>query len=216
MATMKLYENPGWGSAIVEAQMAVYGLPVELVRAGDVYEDREAREALGRVNPLMQVPVLILPNGAVMTESAAITLYLAERTGSEVLVPPPLSEERAAFLRWLIFIVANIYPCFTFADVPTRFVPEAEGAAYKARVTEHATRLWKIVAAEVERRGGPWFLGGRFSALDIYLAVMVHWRPGHASFERETPVLAQIAAAASARPDVAPVMARNFPEDAAG
>ena len=24
MATMQLYENPGWGSAIVEAQMAVY------------------------------------------------------------------------------------------------------------------------------------------------------------------------------------------------
>ncbi len=108
-----------------------------------------------------------------------------------------------------MFIVANIYPCFTFADVPSRFVPEAEGDAYGAQVTEHATRLWKIVADEAERRGGPWFRGERFSALDIYLAVMVHWRPGHASFERETPVLARIAAAA-ARPDLVAVMARNF------
>jgi GST-like protein len=211
MSAMQLYENPGWGSAIVEAQLAVYGLPVVLVRAGDVFEDAAAPEALRAVNPLMQVPVLVLPSGEVMTESAAITLYLAEVTGSEVLVPPAGSAERAGFLRWLVFLVANIYPCFTFADEPTRFVAAAEGDAYKARVTDHATRLWQVVAAEAERRGGPWFLGARFSAIDIYLAVMQHWRPGHASFAKETPVLARIAGAAKARPDLAAVMARNFP-----
>jgi hypothetical protein len=30
--------------------------------------------------------------------------------------------ERAKFLRWLVFIVANIYPTFTYADDPSRFV----------------------------------------------------------------------------------------------
>jgi GST-like protein len=209
---MKLYENPGWGSAIVEAQLEIYGLPVELVAVGDIYEDVAAREALGRVNPLVQVPVLVLEDGQVMTESAAITLYLAEVVGSDVLVPGAGAPDRAAFLRWLVFIVANIYPCFTFADVPTRFVPEAEGAAFKERVTDHATRLWKVVAAEAERRGGPWLLGERFTALDIYLAVMVHWRPRRAAFERETPVLAAIAARTAARPDLQAVMTRNFPQ----
>ena len=208
---MQLYENPGWGSAIVEGQLAVLGLPCALVRVGDVYEDAAAREALRAVNPLVQVPVLVLPTGEVLTETAAITLYLAELAGSEALVPGVGSADRAAFLRWLIFIVANIYPCFTLADVPSRFVPDAEAEAYKGRVSDHATRLWQVIAAEVERRGGPWFLGARFSALDIYLAVMVHWRSGHASFERETPVLARIAAATAARPDLAAVMARNFP-----
>jgi GST-like protein len=208
---MQLYENPGWGSAIVEAQAAVLGLPLVLVRAGDVFEDAAAMAALRVVNPLGQVPVLVLDDGQVMTESAAITLYLSELAGSDVLVPLPGDADRPAFLRLLVFIVANIYPCFTFADVPTRFVSDAEGDAFKARVTDHATRLWKLVADEAARRGGPWFLGARFSALDIYLAVMSHWRPGHASFERETPVLARIAAAATARPELAAVMARNFP-----
>ena len=52
------YQNPGWGSAIVAAQMAVPGLPVELVEVGDIYND-----------------------------PAAITLYLAGMTGSDLLVP---------------------------------------------------------------------------------------------------------------------------------
>ena len=144
---MQLYENPGWGSAIVEGQLAVLGLPCALVRVGDVYEDAAAREALRAVNPLVQVPVLILRTGEVLTETAAITLYLAELTGSEVLVPGVGSADRAAFLRWLIFIVANIYPCFTFADVPSRFVPDAEAEAYKGRVSDHATRLRQVIAA---------------------------------------------------------------------
>lgn len=32
----RLYQNPGWGSAIIEAQLAVYGLPYDLVSAGGV------------------------------------------------------------------------------------------------------------------------------------------------------------------------------------
>ncbi|MEO8242512.1 MAG: glutathione S-transferase family protein [bacterium] len=208
---MQLYENPGWGSAIVEAQLAILGLKCEMIAAGDIYADVTAREALAQSNPIIQIPTLILDDGQVMTESAAITLYLADLTGSTVLVPEAGSPERAAFLRWLVFIVANIYPCFTFADVPTRFVAEAEAQAYKDRVTDHATRLWKVVAAEAERNDGTWVLGNRFTALDVYLAVMVNWRPGRATLANETPVLAAIAARAAARPDMAAVIARNFP-----
>ena len=209
---MKLYERPGWGSAIVEAQLAILNLPCTLVPAGEIYDDAAALAALKTINPLGQIPTLILDDGTVLTESAAITLYLSELTGSDILVPGPGSTDRPAFLRWLVFIVANIYPCFTFADVPTRFVPQAEAEAFKNRVTDHATALWKVVAAEAASRGGPWFLGQRFSAIDVYIAVMVHWRPRRAAFERETPLLAEIAARATARPDMAAVMARNFPQ----
>ena len=210
---MKLYENPGWGSAIIEAQLAILNLPCTLIPAGDVFDDAAALAALKTVNPLGQIPTMILPDGTVMTESAAITLYLAELTGTDILVPPQGSPDRPAFLRWLIFIVANIYPCFTFADVPTRFVPQAQAEAYKARVTDHATALWKLVQSEAARLGGPWFLGPRFSAIDIYLAVMIHWRPGHASFHKQTPLLADIAARTTARPDMAATMHRNFQQN---
>ena len=105
---MKLYERPGWGSAIVEAQLAILNLPCTLFPAGEIYDDAAALAALKSINPLGQIPTLILDDGTVLTESAAITLYLSELTGSDILVPGPGSTDRPAFLRWLVFIVANI------------------------------------------------------------------------------------------------------------
>lgn len=206
---MKLWRCAGWGSAIVEAQAAAYGLPLELVEAGDLFENAAARAALARVNPLVQLPTLLLDDGRVMTESAAITLHLADLTGSDLLVPGAAAVERAAFLRWLIFMVANIYPCFTFADDPARFVDDPEAAAdFKARVDEHGKRLWRMVEAAA---GGPWFLGDRFSAVDVYVAVMSHWRPGRDWFAAEAPKLTAIARAVEARADMGAVLAANFP-----
>src|SRR5919205_867696 len=124
MGKMTLYGNPGWGSAIIEAQLEWLGLDYAYEATGNVFESAEAREALARVNPLAQVPAVVLDNGQVLTESAAITLYLADVTRRDDLVPPPDSAERAEFLRWLVFLVANVYPTFTYGDEPARFVPD--------------------------------------------------------------------------------------------
>ena len=77
----KLFGRPGWGSVLVEAQLAWYGLAYETEDVEDLFASAQAREKLAAVNPLAQVPTLILPNGQVMTESAAITLHLADITG---------------------------------------------------------------------------------------------------------------------------------------
>ena len=206
----RLYGNPGWGSVLVEAQLAWYGLDHENVEAGDVFASTAARDELARLNPLAQVPVLILPDGEVMTESAAITLYLADVTGRDDLVPASGEAGRAGFLRWLIFLVSNIYPTFTFADVPARFVPQAEARdGYRAAVDAYAQKLWRIVE---DHAGAPWFLGERFSALDIYVCAMTRWRPQRLWFAANTPKLAAIAIAADDLPTLAPVWRRNFPD----
>ena len=75
--TYKLYGRPRWGSAIVEAQLVWYGLPFEFEEVGDLLHDPAARQALEKVNPLAQIPTLVLPDGRVMSESAAISLVLA-------------------------------------------------------------------------------------------------------------------------------------------
>ncbi|WP_284163967.1 glutathione S-transferase family protein [Frigidibacter sp. SD6-1] len=209
--TYVLHQMPGWGSALVELQLAWYGLPCALIETGDLFDSAEARERLGKLNPRAQIPTLILPSGEVMTESAAITLHLADVTGRDDLVPGPGATERAAFLRWLVFIVANIYPCHTFADDPSRFVADPEAAkAYRVRIDDHHRTLWREVAAVVADRGGPWFLGHRFSALDLYLAVLTNWRPGKDWFATEAPGLLAIGRAAAGRPEVAGAMKRNF------
>ena len=99
----RVFARPGWGSVLVEAQLAWYGLPYEIEDLDDLFKSTDARERLRPVNPLAQVPTLVLPDGQVLTESAAITLHLVDATQSTDLVPALGENVRPAFLRWLIF-----------------------------------------------------------------------------------------------------------------
>ncbi len=206
----KLYARPGWGSVIVEAQLAYYGLDYALEDAGDLFTSETARKALSTINPVTQLPTLILPDGQIMTESAAITLHLADVTGRHELVPAPGEPERAQFLRWLVFIVANIYPTFMLADNPSRFVADKDGHEdFRTNVSAYKETLWRTVDANAQQ---PWFLGSRFSALDIYVCAMTHWFPMRAWFAANTPRLIAIAKAADEVPELRAVWRRNYPD----
>jgi GST-like protein len=205
----QLFGRAGWGSVLVESQLVWYGLPYQFEEMDDLFTSSTAREKLARVNPLSQVPTLVLPDGQVMTESAAITLHLADITGETSLVPPPGDPARAKFLRWMVFMVANLYPTFTFADDPARFVTGAEAqAAFRKSVDAYAIKLWRMVEGEI---AGPWFLGDRFSMMDIFIGVMTRWRPRRDWFAEHSPGLTALAQAVDAEPKLASVWARNFP-----
>jgi GST-like protein len=205
----KLWGRAGWGSTIVEAQLVWYGLPFTFEAVEDLFRTPGAADRLAKVNPLAQVPTLEMPDGSIMSESAAITLLLADITGKDSLVPPPNAKERGKFLRWLVFLVANIYPTFTYADDPARFVSvNAARDPFRAATDAYAQRLWRQVESEA---GSRWFLGERFSALDIYIGIMTRWRPKRGWFETETPHLFAIARRADQVPQLAEVWKRNFP-----
>lgn len=207
--TYKLYGRAGWGSTIVEAQLVWYGLPFTFEPVGDLFREPDARGRLEKVNPLAQVPTLVMPDGSVMSESAAITLLLAEIAGQDTLVPKAGAPERARFLRWLVFIVANIYPTFTYADDPSRFVSvSAARDPFRAATDAYAQRLWRQVNGEAK---SPYFLGDRFSALDLYIGIMTRWRPKRGWFETETPELFAIARTVDQVPQLRPVWTRNWP-----
>src|SRR5262245_4157812 len=208
-----LHGRYGWGSVLTEAQLEWYGLPFDFVDVGDLFEDSAARSRVAKLNPLAQVPVLTLPGGEVMTETAAITLHLADAAGSHDLVPAPHEAMRPRFLRWLIFIVANIYPTFTYADVPGRFVPGAKAAqGFRANVDDYQKALWRMVEPEAS---SPWFLAERFSALDIYLCAMTRWRPNRPWFEKNAPKLVGAADRCGELPKLRAVWQRNYPPEAA-
>ncbi len=202
-----LIAYPGTGSTIVEALLELTGLPYR-VEDVDPDESPADRARLAKLNPLLQVPVLLLPDGGVMTESAAIALHLSEIAPEAGLAPPPGDPARAAFLRWLVFIVANCYPMFTVGDDPSRFVSgEAAQAELRASTDAYRERSWRIVESNIAPR--PWFLGERFSALDVYVRNMTWWRPRRAWFAEHCPKLMSIALAADAVPRLAGVWQRN-------
>mgnify|MGYP001792330545 CR=1 FL=1 len=209
MAKPILYGRTGWGSVLIEAQLTWYDMDYDFRPVGDLLDDEAARQSLVGINPVAQVPTLILADGTVMTESAAITLWLAEHIARTDLVPGVGDPDRARFLRWLVFIVANIYPTYTYGDSPSRFVPDERAReGFKQQVVEHAKRMYRIVD---DIAGDPWFLGERFSAIDIFICALSHWRPGPKWFSRETSTLASIATATQAHPKLADVWARNYP-----
>jgi GST-like protein len=205
--TYTLFGCRGWGSVLVETQLAWYGLDYEIEEVDDLFTSEAARERLSAINPVAQVPTLRLPDGQVMTESAAITLHLADVVGGDSLVPPAGQAERAQFLRWLVFLVANIYPTFTFADDPSRFVAlEAAQKPFRKSVDSYAQGLWMMIERVADQ---PWFLGETFSALDIYIAAMTRWRPRRPWFVEHTPALSAIAERTDALPRLQAVWARN-------
>jgi GST-like protein len=205
----KLFTAPGGGGMIVEAALAIAEIPVEIVTV-DWQDLGWNSKTLSPYNPLGQIPTLILDDGTVMTESAAILLHIADVSPDSGLVPPPDDPLRPGFLRWLVFLVSAVYPTFTYADVPERWVDGDEASAKRLRTgaDEHRQVLNKYVESFC---GEPWFLGEQFSCIDLYFWVMRHWRPGTVWFEQECPRLNRIGLAAGELPAVKRVGERNFP-----
>ena len=205
---LTLFGAPGCGSAIVEAMFDLSAIPYRYVLA-DPSTAGAATERLRALNPLLQVPTLVLADGEVMTESAAMILNAADRAPRAGLVPSAADASRPLFLRWLVYLVASLYPTFTYGDDPSRYV-SAERARKELRTSTDLQRegMWKQVEAA---SGSPWFLGASLSAIDLYVWAMVRWRPRREWFVASAPRLAAIAAALDADPRMAGVKARNFP-----
>ena len=205
----KLYATNGCGSMIVEIAFGLAKVPFEIV---DVpWSDTGWKsKALKKLNPLGQVPTLVLPDGVVMTESAAMLFHLSDTVPGFELIPPAGHPSRADFLRWQIFLVSAVYPTFTYGDVTERWVgePYKTGAGKLLRESTHGHRqdLWRFVEKQID---GPWFLGETFSALDVYMWAMTLWRPGRDWFKAECPTLHKIAMRVDADPVVKKVAARN-------
>ena len=197
----------GCGNVIVESAFALAGVPLDTEEV-DYSAASPTRGRLLEVNPLGQVPTLVLPDGGIMTESLAMVHYMNDLAPQAKLVPPAKSPERARFLRWSTFLVAAIYPTYTYGDEPATWVDDVHGAKLLRESTDrHREKLWLQVEGEA---GEPWFLGGTRSALDLYIAVMTRWRPGILWFAKKTPKLMAIAQKTTATPEVAAVMRRNF------
>jgi len=207
MTNWTLFGADGWGSTLAEGALAWTGTPFEFVCVEGFDQPGPVRDRLLAVNPLARVPTLVSPDGLVLTESAAIVLHLAEVKPEAELAPPPGDPDRPAFLDRLIWFVSALYPTFTYRDYPERWAPDA-AEQLTERVDAFRQTLWTQL--EVALGEGPWFLGTRPSALDLYVATMSHWRPRRAWIAAHCPKLHALALRADELPQIAAVLKRNF------
>jgi GST-like protein len=203
-----LVGSAGCGSVIVEFGMNLAGIDYDYEEV-DYSGDSPTRARLLEVNPLGQVPALVLPGGSVMTESLAMLHWIQDEVPAAPLIPPRGDPQRGTFYRWAMFLIAAVYPTYTYGDDGAKWVGgNAEAAkALRESTDAHRKKLLKQMEAAC---AAPHFLGQRFSAIDLYLAAMSHWRPRREWWQANVPKLLAAADAAIARPEIARVVQRDF------
>lgn len=214
---IELHYYPGNASLFPHMLLRELGCPFEL-RLVDRTKDAQTSAAYLKLNPNGKIPVLV-DDGEAIFETAAIGLYLADKYPQENLAPPPGAPDRGAYYKWMVYLSStpqaeyrSWFYSHEFVDDP-RLAPHAK-AAGGARLSE----IFGIIAAQLG--AGPWLLGERFSAADLYLYLLVCWGgaftppPEHPEWgdalprpPRDHPVLAAHADRVRARPAVQAALA---------
>jgi len=199
-----VYGVPGWGSALSEVMLTLAEIPYHFVNVDGFDQPGEQQERLKKLNPLGQVPTLQLDDGSIMTESAAVALMVLDQRPD--LAPPVGTPERQQFWRLLVWLVANVYPTFTYADYPERWTSAApEQLQENCKAYRKSLYLW----LESQLKAAPYAFGETLTLLDIYICVMRTWGPRHAWFKEHTPKFSAIADAVCRVPALQQVLRNN-------
>jgi glutathione S-transferase len=202
----KLYARNQAGSLAVEALLAACGADYEVVVLNRK-PDGAFEEFFHAINPKAEVPTLVLPDGSVMTESAAMMIHVAEQFPKAGLAPMPGEAGRAQFLRWQVYLSAALYGSDLRLFYPQRFTTDPAGAeGVRARAAETMTHEFAIYA---DALGDRTFMLDKFSAVDIYAAMLCCWAPDMGALFATHPNLKRMYDAVLANPAVARVWARN-------
>lgn len=161
-----LYHNPMSRGRIARWMLEEVGVPYEIKLVNLEKREHKAPEYLA-VNPMGKVPALV-HNGTVVTETAAICAYLADAFPRAGLAPPIGDLARGTYYRWLFFGAGCLEPAIV-DKLAARSKVEREGMlGYGSYETTLAT-------LETALAPGPWILGERFSAADVYVGSAIGW-----------------------------------------
>jgi glutathione S-transferase len=158
---LKLYFTPG-RSWLPRWLLDEQDEPFELVEL-DIQKGESHKPDYLAINPLGKLPALDV-DGHIMTETAAICLYLADRKPGFAI--PPDDPERGRYLTLIVHASAALEPAFEDVLIKRESDPLWVG--------------WRPVKDElafVEHHlgEGPWLFGERFTAADIMIGGVLVW-----------------------------------------
>jgi GST-like protein len=205
-----LYGKKGSGSASIEAALTIAGAQYRMIETAS-WETNDAFRELLKINPIGQIPTLAMPDGSVLSESAAILIHLDVAHPAAGLLPRE-EAARAQAVRGLVFIAANCYSAITVIDFPERFCKDMDDSArdrIRAGTRERLHRHWEIFADMFPAR--PFLAGSDIGVLDLYAAVVTKWSGSRAHLAANRPPFHAALLKIEAHPKVAAVFARNWP-----
>ncbi len=191
--TYTLYGRVGAGSLAPQILLEEIGAPYELIWIG---KSPAELETLRRVHPSGKIPLLVLPDGTTVAESAAMLIHLTQAHPAADLAPTVGSSEHARFLQWMVFLSANVYEAalrYYYAERYSTAGSSAAPAIKAQALADFARHLERIHDALL-----PYVLGPKLTAVDPYLHMLAGWYPG--DLTGRLPKLAQHAQLLRGRP----------------
>lgn len=145
------------------------------------------------IQPLGLVPALGLLDGRTLFESAAIVQFLADRHGIGSLAPAVDDPDRAPYLQWMHYLSGTLYPSYNRYFWPARYsASETDRNEIRDHIAQIVLPQWQVVEDALEVQG-PWLLGERFCAADIYLQMVTTWHKQPAELLRTFPRIRDLA-----------------------
>lgn len=198
-----LYTRKDTGGLVVEAALAKSGAPHTCIQIDTERGEQNSADFV-RINPMRQIPAIVLPDGAMMTESAAIVMHLAGLYPHKGLAPARGTPAHAKFLRWMLFMATNIYEADLRYFYAERYTSEADGTGgVKTAAVAHMAKCFAIIETALD----PWVAGSDYSIADAYLAMLIGWSPEPVTGAKLKSVLAAV----KADKDYGPVWKRHGP-----
>ena len=139
-------------------------------------------------------------------------VHLCDAHPEPSLLPPPGTSERARAYRWLFWLVTGLYEAdlrYFYAD---RYTADPQGTdGVRTAALARMDRL--VTIAEDLLDSGPYVLGERFSAVDLYLFMLVLWHPAGTEVHHRHPGLGKLMRLVRRRPAVERIWAQHYPSD---
>jgi glutathione S-transferase len=190
MAEITFYTNPMSRGRIVHWLLEELGVPYDMKILDFEKREHKTPEYL-QINPMGKVPAIV-HRGVVVTECGAICSYLADAYPQAGLAPALDDPQRGTYLRWVFFAAG----CFEPAIVDKMF---ARPAVERKGALGYGTYEDTLNSLETALKPGPFILGERFSAADVYVGAQVQWALMVKSLEPR-PVFLQYVDRIAARP----------------
>ena len=141
------------------------GEPYEL-HVLDLKKGEQRQPAFLAINPMGKVPALE-HDGVLVTEVGAICAYLADAYPKANLAPVIGDPQRGPYLRWMFFQGNCLEPALI-----DKALKREPGQASMMPYGDLDTTVQTVAKAIAK---GPWFLGDRFTALDVYFGSAIRW-----------------------------------------
>jgi glutathione S-transferase len=160
------YHNPQSRGRIVHWMLEEVNAPYEIKVVDFDKKEHKSPEFLA-INPMGKIPAIVHRN-TVVTECAAICAYLADAFPSAGLAPALDDPQRGTYLRWLFFGAGCVEPAI-IDHMFSRPPPSRPTAMGYGNYPDTLNTLEKAVSP------GPFILGERFSAADVYVGSAIGW-----------------------------------------